>query len=144
MGLSLTDIFLKETYDYMPSVVAQTSTWCLQWKRPRFNPWLGRSPGEVNGNPLQYSCLENPMDRGAWWASVHGITKSWTLLNDFTFTFHLRIHIWKIIILFSWLSAAMTNRRWEWYRKESSVNNVLLVRFCHFRQNAMHRGYRSE
>ena len=34
---------------------------------------LGRSPGEGNGNPLQYSCLENPMDRGAWWATVHGV-----------------------------------------------------------------------
>ena len=39
---------------------------------------LGRSPGEGNGNPLQYSCLENPMDRGAWWAMVHGIAKSQT------------------------------------------------------------------
>ena len=38
-------------------------------------PDLGRSPGEGNGNPLQYSCLRNPMDRGAWWAIVHGITK---------------------------------------------------------------------
>ena len=37
---------------------------------------LGRSPGEGNGNPLQYSCLKNPMDRGAWWATVHGVTKS--------------------------------------------------------------------
>ena len=41
-------------------------------------PRLGRSPGVGNGNPLQYSCLENPMDRGAWWATVHRITKSWT------------------------------------------------------------------
>ena len=41
-------------------------------------PGLGRSPGEGNGNPLQYSCLENPIDRGAWWATVHGITKSQT------------------------------------------------------------------
>ena len=38
-------------------------------------PWSGRSPGEGNGNPLQYSCLENPMDRGAWWATVHGVTR---------------------------------------------------------------------
>ena len=42
----------------------------------------GRSPGGGNGNPLQYSCLENPMDRGAWWAVVHGVTKSQTRLND--------------------------------------------------------------
>ena len=38
-------------------------------------PGSGRSPGEGNGNPLQYSCLENPMDRGAWWATVHGVTR---------------------------------------------------------------------
>ena len=44
--------------------------------------------GEGNGTPLQYSCLENPMDGGAWWAAVHGITKSQTRLSDFTFTFH--------------------------------------------------------
>ena len=43
--------------------------------------------GEGNGNPL-HSCLENPMDRGAWWATVHGVAKSWTRLSDFTFTFH--------------------------------------------------------
>ena len=41
-------------------------------------PGLGRSPGEGNGNPLQYSCLENSMNRGAWWAIVHGVTKSQT------------------------------------------------------------------
>ena len=50
-------------------------------------PGLGRSPGEGNGNPLQYSCLENPMDGGAWWATVHGVAKSRTRLSDFTFTF---------------------------------------------------------
>ena len=41
-----------------------------------------------NGTLLQYSCLENPMDGGAWWAAVHGVAKSWTQLSDFTFTFH--------------------------------------------------------
>ena len=46
-------------------------------------PGLGRSPGEGNGNPLQYSCLENPMDRGAWQAIVHGVAKS---LSDSTHT----------------------------------------------------------
>ena len=44
--------------------------------------------GEGDGTPLQYSCLENPMDRGAWWVAVHGVTKSRTRLSDFTFTFH--------------------------------------------------------
>ena len=47
-------------------------------------PGLGRSPGEGNGNSLQYPCLENPMDRGAGWAIVHGVAKSWTRLSDFT------------------------------------------------------------
>ena len=49
-------------------------------------PGLGRSPGEGNGNPLQYSCLENPMYRGAWWTTVHGVAKSQTQLSNFTFT----------------------------------------------------------
>ena len=45
-------------------------------------PESGRSPGGRNFNPLQYSCLENPMDRGALWATVHGITKHWTQLSN--------------------------------------------------------------
>ena len=46
------------------------------------------SVGEGNGTPLQYSCLENPMDGGAWWAADHGVSKSWTQLSDFTFMSH--------------------------------------------------------
>ena len=42
----------------------------------------GRSPGEGNGHPLQYSCLGDPMDRGAWWATVHRVAKSWTRQSD--------------------------------------------------------------
>ena len=49
---------------------------------------LTNSFGEGNGTPLQYSCLENPMDGGAWWAEVHGVAKSRIQLSDFTFTFH--------------------------------------------------------
>ena len=49
---------------------------------PSLIPGLGRSPGEVNGNPLQYPCLENLMDRGAWWAAAHGAAKSRARLND--------------------------------------------------------------
>ena len=51
---------------------------------PGLIPGLGRSLGEGNGNPLQYSCLENPMDGGAWWATVHGVAKSRTRLSDLT------------------------------------------------------------
>ena len=50
---------------------------------------LGPKNGEGNGTPLQYSCLENPMDGGAWWAAVHGVTKSRIQLSDFTFHFHV-------------------------------------------------------
>ena len=52
---------------------------------PGLIPGLGRSPGGGHGNPLQYSCLENPMDSGAWQATVHGVSKSWTRLSDFIF-----------------------------------------------------------
>ena len=65
------------------------------------------SIGEGDGTPFQYSCLENPMDGGAWWAAVHGVVKSWTRLSDFTFTFHFhalekemathtRVLVWRI------------------------------------------------
>ena len=49
---------------------------------PGLIPGLGRSPGEGNGNPLQYPCLENLMDRRAWWAEVHGVAKSQALLSN--------------------------------------------------------------
>ena len=55
----------------------------------------GRSPGEGNSNPLQYFCLENPTDRGAWQATVHGVSKSWTWLSNVTFF----LRVGKVIIL---------------------------------------------
>ena len=67
--------------------------WWSEGKASAFNagdpgliPGWGRSPGEGNGNPLQYSCLENPRDGEAWWATVHGVTKSQTRLSDLTLT----------------------------------------------------------
>ena len=57
---------------------------------PSSIPGSGRSPGEGNGNPLHYSCLENSMDGGAWWATDHGFAKSRTRLSDFTFTFVIK------------------------------------------------------
>ena len=69
---------------------------------PGFDPWVGKIPGEGNDYPFQYSCLENSMDRGAWRATVHGVTESWTRLSDF----HLRIPPYLILIellnAFSW------------------------------------------
>ena len=72
---------------------------CRRCKRHRFDPWVGkipcrRKPGEENVNPFQYSCLENPTDRGAWWAIVRGVAKSQTGLR----TYSLRLS-WKVTIL---------------------------------------------
>ena len=53
-----------------------------------FDPWVGILPGRGHGNPLQYTCLENPMDRVAWWATVHGVEKSQTELK------RLSTHTW--------------------------------------------------
>ena len=60
----------------------------------------GRTHGEGNGNPLQYPCLENPMERGAWWATVHGVAESRTRLSDFTF-FHFQSRYYDNILI--WL-----------------------------------------
>ena len=60
-------------------------------QRCGIDPWVWKIPGEGNGNTLQYSCLENPMDRGAWRATVHGVTKSQTQLN--THIQHTHIHM---------------------------------------------------
>ena len=66
--------------------------WCLRWLKKKKSasnagdsgliPGLGRSPGEGDGYPLQYSCLENPVDRGAWWSTVHGVVKGRTQVSD--------------------------------------------------------------
>ena len=69
------------------SLVAQLERVCLQFGRPGLIPGSGRSPVEGNGNSLQYSRLKNPVDGGAWQATVCGVTKSRTRLSDFTFTF---------------------------------------------------------
>ena len=74
------------------------SRWCqckesaCQCRRRGFDPWIGKFPGEGNSNPLQNSCLENPMDRGAWWATAHGVAQNQTRLSNFTFTFHFQCH----------------------------------------------------
>ena len=62
-------------------------------------PGWGRSPGEGNGNPLQYSCLENPMDGGAWWATVHGVAKSQIRLSDLT---NLTLATIQLLFLGTW------------------------------------------
>ena len=66
-----------------PFVLTFATQYCLELIKH-----LNTSGGEGNGTPPQYSCLENPMDRGAWWAAVHGVLKGQTRLRHFTFTFH--------------------------------------------------------
>ena len=63
---------------------------------PGLIPELGRSPGEGNGNPLQYSCLENPMHRGAWWAVVYGVSQTWTWLKRLTSSSRYGCESWTI------------------------------------------------
>ena len=84
-----------------------------------FDPWVGKIPGEGNGNPLQYSCLENPMDRGAWWATVHGVTRvRHNLATKPTF---LNL----IIIIFSALKYA-TGRSGATEKKKCSPPNTVI------------------
>ena len=76
------DVISYPLSDYMASLVAQAVKNLLQCGKLGSIPGLGRYSGGGHGNPLQYSCLENPMDRGAWGATVHGVLRSWTRLND--------------------------------------------------------------
>ena len=72
-------------------------------------PGSGRSPGGGNGNPLQYSCLENPMDRGSWWATVHGVTKSWTQLS-----MHVKLIFWCVnkFCYLIWIPSLKSSDSW--------------------------------
>ena len=118
---------------------------------------LGRedSPGEGNGNPLQYSCLENPMDGGTWWATVHRVAKSRTRLSDFTSTvmsvFSWSIHpltdiwfvsafwlLWRILLwtfIYKFLCGCMFSflliDTWEWNCWVKQWFLIYLLRNCH-------------
>ena len=72
------------TLMYLPQKYALSIAWLSACELY----FLPCPPGDGSGNPLQYSCLENPMDEGAWWPAVHGVAKSQTRLSDFTLTFH--------------------------------------------------------
>ena len=94
MGLFINSFFLNDLFVYFCSGTTVFMTGALRYN---FNSvrtifivlfFLKVVFGEGNGTPLQYSCLENPMGGGAWWAAVHGVAKSRTRLSNFTFTFH--------------------------------------------------------
>ena len=75
---SLQEVFVKHQVFTGGSVVKNLPANAEDARDVGSLPQSGRSPGIGNSNPLQYSCLDNPMDRGAWWAAVHGVAKSWT------------------------------------------------------------------
>ena len=82
------DVILPESKDWgLPRGLSDKESACSIGD-PSSIPWLGRSPEQGNGNPLHYSCLENPVDRGAWRATVHGATKSRTRVSDW----HVHVH----------------------------------------------------
>ena len=102
---------------------------------PGLMPVLGRSPGEGSGNPLQYSCLENPMDRGAWWAAVHGVTKSWQDwgTNILTFTFS-QPKIWVqilILCLRQWILKQFLKFQMALLKIQDIDNNVSSLQRIH-------------
>ena len=95
----IVDLCIRLGCSFDVSLVSRTSLVAQTVKQLAYNagdlgliPGTGRSSGEGNVNPLQYSCLENPKDRGAWWATVHRVAKSWTRLSDFTH-FHLFLEV---------------------------------------------------
>ena len=96
-GFSVHGILQARILEWVAISSARGSSQCGEWTRTspalagRFLPLSHWGSGEGNGNPVQYSCLESPMDGGAWWAAVHGVTKSQTQLSDFTFTFHFHV-----------------------------------------------------
>ena len=75
---------------------------------PGLIPGLGRSPAEGNGNALQYSCLENSIDGGAWWATVHWVAKSRTQLSNLTFTYYWNK---RYTIILKWCPTSETPKR---------------------------------
>ena len=75
-------VFFQQKLSSWAAPYPTVKTWPQVWEQ------LGEDPGVGNGTPLQYSCLENPIYRGAWWAAIHGVTKSRIRLSDFTFHFH--------------------------------------------------------
>ena len=90
---------------------------CRRHKRCGFDPWLGRSPGGGHGNPLQYSCLENPMDREAWWATVPRVAKSQRCLKWLnTYSATLLNH------LLFWMVFLVDSLRYSAYKIMSSAN----------------------
>ena len=114
----------------------------------KFRHLLEMKIGEGNGTPLQYSCLGNPMDGGAWWAAVHGVAESWTRLSDFTFTFHFHalekemathssVLAWRIpgtVETGGLLSMKLHRVGHDWSNLAVAAAEMKIVRHCHTMQ----------
>ena len=102
-------------------------------KRHGFDPWVGKIPGEGNGNPLQSSCLENSMDRGAWRAIVHGVAKSWAQLSSpslkHTYNRDLKMNL-NIHLIFKniyYVTASGVKSEWD-----TLISKKVYMCFCKF------------
>ena len=104
-GWILIRLYHIDLWEGLPRWLSGEELAC-QCRRCWFDPWLGRSPGGRNVNPAQYSCLENSMDRGAWWATVHRVTKSQTQLKWLSTQKHVVKH--KRDNIFIWWKQAET------------------------------------
>ena len=97
---------------------------CRRCKRCGFGPWLGRSPAGGHGNTFQYSCLENPMERGGWQATVHGVAKHWTWLSDWA-------HTWSLLVSarfsFSWHISPWMIPAWALFQVGKTVNFASVI-----------------
>ena len=89
-------------------------------------PGSGRSPGKGNGNPLRYSCLENPMGRGPWWATVHGVSKSRTRLSDFHSHHHYQHHCFQVHVICHLSTLKVLHPKLE-NKRVNSLEGTLLV-----------------
>ena len=87
-------------------------------------PESGRSLGGGHGNPFQYSCLENPMDRGAWWTTVHKVTQSWTQLKWFSTQTHMHVHT------HTWTHGRLTLRQRKYGNGCMSMRPTFIIIYC--------------
>ena len=92
-------------------------------------PMSGRSPGEGNGNPLQYSCLENPVDRGAWWAAAHRVTKSRARLSDFT-SLHLLTRLLRSLCAGQEATVRTRHGTTDWFHVGKRVRQGCILSLC--------------
>ena len=115
-------------------IVVGLPRWLLSSKQETAGliPVLGGSPGDGNGNPLQYSCLENPMERGAWWAIVHGVAKESNMTewlnssnSSSVIVFGKMLHICALNVFIYWFQLSVTLRHTKLIQAERTLLNKI-------------------